>query len=169
MSLTLSSTAGSDYKEPIVNTVTFGSGVTRAPYPIPIVDDGDVESTESFAAVLTTTESDVIIGDGTAFVNVLDDDRKLFLRDIKRCRDGYACYECCMPISCLCLHAATYFSCHHHAFACIRMYMHIVFQCHLASLCPLTLMDKRFTLVSLVFTLSNAVFNVCEPCPFYFS
>ena len=79
MSLTLSSTAGSDYNEPIVTTVTFGSGVTRAPYPVPIVDDGDVESTESFTAVLTTAESDVIIGDGIAIVTVLDDDRKLFL------------------------------------------------------------------------------------------
>ena len=87
MSLTLSSTAGSDYNEPMVTTVTFGSGVTRAPYPVPIVDDSDVESTEVFFALLTTVEFNVNIGDGIAIVAVLDDDRKLLLQDIKLFRE----------------------------------------------------------------------------------
>ena len=77
-----SSTDGSDYNEPVVTTVTFGSGVTRASYPVPIVDDSNIEDTESFAAVLTTTESNVNIGDSTAFVTILDDDCKLFLQHI---------------------------------------------------------------------------------------
>ena len=37
--------------------------------------------------------------------------RNTIIKDAGR---GYACYDCCMPIPCLCLHAAPYFSCHHH-------------------------------------------------------
>ena len=36
---------------------------------------------------------------------------------------GYACYDCCMPIPCLCLHAAPYFSCHHHWFCLHILYL----------------------------------------------
>ena len=57
--------------------------MTRASYPVPIVDDSKVESSESFAAVLFTTESNVNIGDSTAFVTILDDDCKLFLQHIQ--------------------------------------------------------------------------------------
>ena len=32
---------------------------------------------------------------------------------IKDAGRGYACYDCCMPIPCLCLHAAPYFFCLH--------------------------------------------------------
>ena len=78
MSLTLSSTAGSDFNDSLVRTVTFGPNVMNASYPVPIVDDSNVESPESFAAILTTTESNVNIGAASAIVNILDDDRKLF-------------------------------------------------------------------------------------------
>ena len=77
MSLTLSSTAGSDYYNPVVTTVTFGSGVTRATYPVPIVNDSTIEDTETFTASLSTTESNVNIGDDTATVTILDDDSEL--------------------------------------------------------------------------------------------
>ena len=54
--------------------------MTRASYSVPIADDSNVESPESFAAVLSTSESNVNIGDSTAFVTILDDDCKLFLQ-----------------------------------------------------------------------------------------
>ena len=64
----------------MVTTVTFGPDETSASHSVPIVDDSNVESDENFAAVLSTTESNVNIGDGTAIVNILDDDRKLLLQ-----------------------------------------------------------------------------------------
>ena len=76
----LSSTVGSDYTEPMVTTVTFEPDETSASHSVPIVDDTDPESDENFAAVLTTTESNVNIGGDTAIVNILDDDRKLLLQ-----------------------------------------------------------------------------------------
>ena len=76
----MSSTAGTDYNVPVVTMVTFVSGVTNVSYPVQIVDDIDMEFTESFSALLTTAESNVNISDGTAIVTILDDDRKLFLR-----------------------------------------------------------------------------------------
>ena len=78
LSLTLSSTAGSDYIDPVVTTVTFGPDVTSASYPVPIVDDSNIENTETFTASLSTTESNVNIGDDTATVTILDDDSELF-------------------------------------------------------------------------------------------
>ena len=78
MSLTLSSTAGSDYNDPVVTTVTFASGVTRATYPVPIVDDSDIEDPEIFTASLSTTDPNVIIVDGTATVTIVDNDSELF-------------------------------------------------------------------------------------------
>ena len=80
----MSSTAGTDYNDPVVTMVTFGSGVTSVSYPVQIVDDSDMESTESFSALLTTAESSVNISDGTAIVTILDDDRKLFLHHIHK-------------------------------------------------------------------------------------
>ena len=78
LSLTLSSTAGSDYTQPGVSTVTFGPGQTSASYSVPIVDDSNIEDTETFTAILSTTDSDVNIGDNTATVTILDDDGELF-------------------------------------------------------------------------------------------
>ena len=70
MSFILSLTAGSDYTV----MVTFAPGKTAASVSVPIVDDIDKESTEMFSATLTTTESNVMIGNGTATVTILDDD-----------------------------------------------------------------------------------------------
>ena len=78
MSLTLSSTDGSDYNDPVVTTVTFGPDQTSASYPVPIVDDSNIEDTETFTATLSTTESNVNIGDDTATVTILDDDSESF-------------------------------------------------------------------------------------------
>ena len=78
LSLTLSSTAGSDYNDPVVTTVTFRPDVTSASYSVPIVDDNNIEDTETFTASLSTTGSGVTIGDGTAIVTILDDDSELF-------------------------------------------------------------------------------------------
>ena len=73
LSLTLSSTAGSDYTHG-VTTVTFGPDQTSASYSVPILDDSNIEDTEIFTASLSTTESGVNIVDGTATVTILDDD-----------------------------------------------------------------------------------------------
>ena len=73
MSFILSLTAGSDYTSGTV-MVTFTPGQTTASVSILIVDDSDIESTEMFSATLTTTESNVMIGDGTATVTILDDE-----------------------------------------------------------------------------------------------
>ena len=80
MSLTFSSTAGSDYNQSVVTMVTFGPGVTSASYPVSIVNDNNVESPKTFtvSASLTTAESNMAIVHNTAFVNILDDDCKLF-------------------------------------------------------------------------------------------
>ena len=78
MSLTLSSTAGSDYNDPVVRTVTFGPDETSKTYPVPIVDDSNIENTETFTASLSTTESNVNIVDGTATVTIVDNDSELF-------------------------------------------------------------------------------------------
>ena len=67
------STAVSDYL-PTTVVVTFASGVTTASVSVPIVDDSNIESTEMFTATLTTTESNVMIGEGTTTVTILDDD-----------------------------------------------------------------------------------------------
>ena len=68
----------------MVTMVTFGPDVTSASHSVPIVDDTDVEPTETFAAVLTTTESNVNISDDTAIINILDDDCKLLLQHIHK-------------------------------------------------------------------------------------
>ena len=63
---------------------------------------------------------------------------------------GYACYDGCMPIPCLCLHAAPYFSCHHHLFC-----LHI-----------LHLVPVRFTIViPTSFILWNCLYIAQEPDP----
>ena len=77
ISLTFSSTVGSDYTQPGVTTVTFGPDQTSASYPVQIVDDSNIEDTETFTATLSTTESNVNIGDDTATVTILDDDSEL--------------------------------------------------------------------------------------------
>ena len=96
MPQTLSSTAGTDYHDPPITVVIFGSGMTRASHPVPIVDDSNVESLESFAVVLTTAESNVNISDGTAIVTILDDDCKLFLHHSNK--EEYWCVGHIQPL-----------------------------------------------------------------------
>ena len=74
VSLTLSSTAGSDYNDSVVTTVIFRPDQTSASYSVPIVDDSNIEDTETFTATLNTTESNVNISDETANVFIVDDD-----------------------------------------------------------------------------------------------
>ena len=78
LSLTLSSTAGSYYNDPVVTMVTFGPDQMSASYSVPIVDDTNIEDTETFTATLSTTESGGTIGDDTATVTILDDDSESF-------------------------------------------------------------------------------------------
>ena len=70
----MSSTAGSDYNDRVVTTVIFRPDQTSASYSVPIVDDSNIEDTETFTASLSTTESNVNIVDGTATVDIVDND-----------------------------------------------------------------------------------------------
>ena len=63
--------AGSDFtSSPTV--VTFLPGETSAQVQVPITDDSILEGTEVFTATLSTTDPDVVFGDDTAFVTILD-------------------------------------------------------------------------------------------------
>ena len=84
--LTLSFTAGSDYNQPMVTTVTFGPDQTSASYPVPIVDDSNIEDTETFTATLSNTESNVTIVDDIATVTILDEDSELFTVILVACK-----------------------------------------------------------------------------------
>ena len=59
-------------------TVTFAPGQTVESVNVPITNDNTVESTEMFAATLTTTQSNVMIGGDTATVTILDADGMSF-------------------------------------------------------------------------------------------
>ena len=74
----VSFTDGSDF-EPVSETVTFLPGETTASVRVPIVGDSNIEDTEMFSATLTTTDSNVVIGDDTATVTILDDDRECYV------------------------------------------------------------------------------------------
>ena len=65
--------AGSDYTA-ITMPVTFEAGSTRATVNVQITDDNVIESEEDFTAVLSSSESNVMIGENTATVSVLDND-----------------------------------------------------------------------------------------------
>lgn len=69
-------TAGSDYNVPDVRTVTFGPGRTEAFYEIPIVNDDDHESSETFTVSLNTTDPNVNVIDGNVTITIIDDDGK---------------------------------------------------------------------------------------------
>ena len=61
-------------------TLTFVPGQTTASVSVSIVEDSNIEDTEMFSATLTTTDSNVVIGDDdTATVTILDDDRECYL------------------------------------------------------------------------------------------
>ena len=54
--------------------MTFTAGQTVATAPVPITDDSVVEETEMFTATLSTTDSNVVFGQDTATVTILDND-----------------------------------------------------------------------------------------------
>ena len=54
--------------------VTFFPGETSAQVQVPITDDTFVEGTEQFSASLSTTDTNVVLGDDTASVTILDND-----------------------------------------------------------------------------------------------
>ena len=56
--------------------VTFIPGQTTATVEVPITDDSVSEDTEMFSAVLSTTNPNVMLGEDTASVTILDDDSK---------------------------------------------------------------------------------------------
>ena len=60
----------------VTMTVIFGPGETTADVNITIVNDNIMEGTEMFSATLTTADPNVMIGDGTATVTILDEDGK---------------------------------------------------------------------------------------------
>ena len=52
--------------------MTFLPGVTSVQVQVPIIDDSVIENTEIFSAILSTTDTNVVLGDDTAFVTILD-------------------------------------------------------------------------------------------------
>ena len=54
--------------------MTFTAGQTVATAPVPITDDSVVEDTEMFTATLSTTDSNVVFGEDSATVTILDND-----------------------------------------------------------------------------------------------
>ena len=56
--------------------MTFTAGQTVATVSVSITDDNIVEDTEMFTATLSTTDSNVMFGEDTASITVLDDDGK---------------------------------------------------------------------------------------------
>ena len=71
----LYSIAGSDYIS-VTFEVTFAIGFASATVPVPIIDDNTIEDPEIFTASLSTTQINVIFGDDTATVTILDTDGK---------------------------------------------------------------------------------------------
>ena len=67
------SPAGSDYTA-ITMPVTFEAGSTRATVNVQIIEDSEIEGSKIFTAVLSISEPNVMIGDGTASVTILDID-----------------------------------------------------------------------------------------------
>ena len=55
-------------------TVTFQTGETEARVRVQISNDLLIESSETFLGLLTSSESNVMIGDGTATVTILEND-----------------------------------------------------------------------------------------------
>ena len=67
------SAAGSDYISTTMD-VTFDPGATTASVTVQIIDDTYIEENEIFSAFLTSSESNVVIGDDMANVTIVDDD-----------------------------------------------------------------------------------------------
>ena len=70
-----SATAGSDYTASS-GTVTITTGNTQATFDVPVTQDSDIESSETFTVTLSnaTPSGDVVIGTATAKGTITDDD-----------------------------------------------------------------------------------------------
>ena len=71
--------------------MTFTAGQTVATVSVSITDDNIVEDTEMFTATLSTTDSNVMFGEDTASITVLDDDGKDNIDTIASERSGVEC------------------------------------------------------------------------------
>ena len=54
--------------------VTFEAGVTQTTVSVPITNDSVIENNEMFTTSLSSIEANVIIGDGTATITIIDND-----------------------------------------------------------------------------------------------
>jgi len=69
-----SATAGSDYTA-TSGTLTLGDGVTSATFEVPIIDDADVEGSETVNLALSNPSEGATLGDqDTAVLTILDND-----------------------------------------------------------------------------------------------
>ena len=62
----------------VMKNVTFAAEETRVSVNVPILDDINItKSPEIFSAQLKSNASDVILGDSTANISILDNDGKI--------------------------------------------------------------------------------------------
>ena len=59
------------------NVVTFSAGVVTVRVSVTIIDDREIEEDETFSAVLSTSQPNVVINNTTATVNIVDFDSEL--------------------------------------------------------------------------------------------
>ena len=59
------------------NVVTFSAGVVTVRVSVTIIDDREIEEDETFSAVLSTSQPNVVISNTTATVNIVDFDSEL--------------------------------------------------------------------------------------------
>ena len=72
-----SSTAGSDYMS-VSMMITLSQSLTSV--SVPILEDLTVESNETFSAVLTSTLPNVVLGENTATITIVDNDGEVLCR-----------------------------------------------------------------------------------------
>ncbi|CAI8033447.1 CUB and sushi domain-containing protein 1, partial [Geodia barretti] len=77
-----SAIAGSDYTATTMRVTLIDAVETVARVRVPILDDIVIESIETFLGLLTSSEPNVMIGDGTANVTIVDNDGCPSLPDI---------------------------------------------------------------------------------------
>lgn len=75
----LSSAAGTDYVFWSVSKITFNSGKTELFYDISIIDDNVYELPETFTVSMSTTDSSMRFGVGSAIVTIIDTDGRLLV------------------------------------------------------------------------------------------
>ena len=77
---------------------------------------------------------------------------------------GYACYDCCMPIPCLCLHTASYFLCHHHWF-CLHILHLVPVLFNIVIPTSLNILMKCFRTCFTCFSLPNTCSSISSLAP----